>query len=278
MSLLAGPAAADGRSSEYVEEKIEVHDDESGVVLGCTLTLPPGDGPFPGAALLTVAGPNDRDQTVFFHRGFAELAHGLATAGVASLRCDDRGVGTSTGDYFQASYDDLAAEALARHRELAARPEVDADRVGFVGNSEGGAIGPLAASRATEPAFVVLLAGPGVSGAETLRTQLDGAIITLGIGTERAAELRKQLARFLEIQAGDPLDPATRVELRSFLRAGGKSLFPPYSFIPSGPKEKAKTIASSAVHVDPVSSASVTAAAPIFLVRLHALAPPSNQN
>jgi pimeloyl-ACP methyl ester carboxylesterase len=225
-----GPVAI-SQETPFMEEELGVPT-EDGVVLGCTLTLPVGEGPFPGAVLLTVAGPNDRDQSVFFHKGFAVLGRGLAAAGVASLRCDDRGVGASTGEYFQATYDDLASGAIARFRALAARPEVDNARVGFVGNSEGGAIGPLAASRTSEAAFVVLLAGPGVPGAKTLRSQLDAAIVSLNIETERATELRDLFARFLEIQTSEPTDPATRTRMRVFLESGGKSLFPPYGFIP----------------------------------------------
>ena len=232
VAFLTGPAAAGKGSQPWTEVEIKLPTGEAEVVLGCTLTLPGGKGPFPGAVLLTVAGPNDRDQTVFAHKGFADLAHGLGAAGIASLRCDDRGVGRSTGTFLEASYDDLADTALACHKALAERPEVDSAQVGFIGNSEGGAIGPLAASREEAVAFVVLLAGPGVPGAVILQGQLDAAITTLGIGEEKAAALRKQLVLFLEIQKKDPSAESTRREMRAFLEAGGRSLFPPYAFIP----------------------------------------------
>ena len=108
---------------EAAPAPVEIRLDDTGEP--CTLTLPPGDGPVPAAMLLTVAGPNDRDQTVFAHRVFRELAHGLAAGGVASLRCDDPGTGNAVGDYFASDYEDLAAEARRRREELAARPEID---------------------------------------------------------------------------------------------------------------------------------------------------------
>ena len=224
-------AASLAEDAEIVESetRIEVAPD---IVLGCAAVLPAGEGPFPGAVLLSVAGPNDRDQSILALRGFRNLAHGLAKAGIASLRCDDRGVGDSTGDLLEATYDDLAAEASLRLGALAALPEVAPDRVGFVGNSEGGAIGPLAASRDPRAAFVVLMAGPGRKGVETLRLQLEAAIRVRGIGAERASSLRARYDRFVELQARGPEDAEARAEMRTFLEDGGRSLFPPYGFIP----------------------------------------------
>ncbi len=203
-----------------------------GVELAGELRVPPGEGPFPAAVLLTVAGPNDRDQSVGPHRGFAELADRLAEAGIASLRWDDRGVGESTGEYFQATYDDLAADALAAIDYLSERPEVASGRIGVIGNSEGGAIGPLAASRSDRVAFVVLLAGPGIEGHETIRGQLERAIQLQRIPKETARQLRELYARFLEIQSVPTPDAAVRAAMVEFLAGGGQGLFPPYAFVP----------------------------------------------
>ena len=52
--------------------------------------------------------------------------------------------------------------------ELAARPDIDAERVGLWGFSQGAWVAPLAASRSTKIRFLVLLASTGVTPAEQM--------------------------------------------------------------------------------------------------------------
>lgn len=231
--LTAGSAAGETSSPTLTVEEVRFPSLDHGVELAGTLTSPAGEGPFPAAILLGVAGPDDRDQSVGRHRGFAVLARHLGEHGIASLRWDDRGVGASSGDYLAASYDDLVADALGAVRLLASRAGIDGSAIGAIGNSEGGAIGPLAATRSDDLAFVVLLAGPGTAGVETIRGQLESAIARMQIGDERAGRLRQLFDRFVEIEGRDPEAPGTREEMLRFLDAGGKSLFPPYAFVPS---------------------------------------------
>ncbi len=145
---------------------------ESGdVVLAGTLTLPPGEGPFPGVLFITGSGPQDRDEQILGHKPFLVLADHLTRAGFATLRVDDRGVGGSTGDDGQATYDELLGDVLAGLATLAEHPRVDAERVGLIGHSQGGFLAPVAAVTSDDVAFVVLLAGPAVDGFATLIAQ-----------------------------------------------------------------------------------------------------------
>ena len=45
-----------------------------GVKLAGTLTLPPGNGPFPAVILITGSGAQDRDETILGHKPFLVLA------------------------------------------------------------------------------------------------------------------------------------------------------------------------------------------------------------
>jgi pimeloyl-ACP methyl ester carboxylesterase len=64
---------------------------------------------------------------------------------------------------------DLQVEdAMGVVDELAARPDIDAERVGLWGFSQGAWVAPLAASRSTKIRFLVLLASTGVSPAEQM--------------------------------------------------------------------------------------------------------------
>lgn len=161
------------------------------ITLAGTLTLPPGDGPFPAAILLTGSGAQNRDEELMGHRPFLVLADHLTRAGIAVLRADDRGVGGSTGSTRDATTADFADDALAGVAFLRAHPRIDAGRIGLVGHSEGGLVAPLAASRSADVAYVVMLAGMGVPGDQVLAVQNRRTLRAAGFDEAR---IEKQLA------------------------------------------------------------------------------------
>jgi len=140
-------------------------------MLAGTLTLPPGDGPFPAAVLLAGSGPNDRDETILRHKLFLVLADDLTRRGIAVLRYDKRGIGKSTGDYALATSRDFADDARAAFLYLKTQPHVNAAKVGLIGHSEGGIIAPMVAAQSPDVAFLVLLAGTGVPGERIIAEQ-----------------------------------------------------------------------------------------------------------
>ncbi|MDF1504923.1 alpha/beta fold hydrolase [Roseisolibacter sp. H3M3-2] len=184
-----------------------------GVTLAGTLVLPPGDGPFPAAVLVSGSGPQDRDETLLGHRPFLVLADHLARRGIATLRYDDRGTAGSTGDFAAATSVDLAADAEAAVRVLRARAGVRRDAVGIVGHSEGGLIAPLVASRTPDVAFAVLLAGPGVPGDSILLLQQRLIAAAQGVPTLMLDQLVASNRRvFAAVRASrDSADAARRV-------------------------------------------------------------------
>jgi len=151
---------------------VTVDTGQDGVRLAGTLSVPRGAGPFPAAFLVSGSGPQDRDEQVFGHKPFLVLADHLTRHGIAVLRVDDRGIGRSTGDFAGATSDDFARDAEAAVRWLRQRKEVDPNRVGLVGHSEGGLIAPIVAGRDPKLAFIVLLAGPAVDGEAVMLDQL----------------------------------------------------------------------------------------------------------
>jgi uncharacterized protein len=141
--------------------------------LNGTLALPEGGGPAPAVVIASGSGPLDRDSN---HRRARfdiarQLAHALAAGGLASLRYDKRGVGQSPGDWRLAGlYDNV--HDLGRARDaLAARPEVDPQRVLVAGHSEGAILAASLAGRGVPTAGVVLLSMNAVPGEELLRWQ-----------------------------------------------------------------------------------------------------------
>jgi pimeloyl-ACP methyl ester carboxylesterase len=184
------------------------------VTLAGTLTMPRGPGPFPAALLVSGSGPQDRNEEVFSHKPFLVLADALTRAGIAILRVDDRGVGDSTGSLAGVTTADLARDALEGVRVLANNPRIASGKVGLIGHSEGAMIAPLAASESDGVAFVVMLAGPGVPGAEILSRQLELISRAAGLGEERIAAIVAEQRKLLELLATG----ADRDRIRSQVR------------------------------------------------------------
>ncbi|HSP91086.1 MAG TPA: alpha/beta fold hydrolase, partial [Vicinamibacterales bacterium] len=155
----------------YRSEHVAIANAAGQAVLDGTLTLPEGKGPFPAVVLITGSGAQNRDEEIFGHKPFLVLADHLTRHGLAVLRYDDRGVGKSTGDFASATSEDFAGDAWAAWQALGARPDIDPKRVGLVGHSEGGVIAPMLAAAHPEVAFVVMLAGTGVTGDQVLLAQ-----------------------------------------------------------------------------------------------------------
>lgn len=110
----------------------------------------PGDEPIPGPAVLIFNG-NAGDRS---HR--LPLAEALTERGYAVLLFDYRGYAGNPGD---PSEDGLRADARAAVEALAARPDVDPERIAYFGESLGAAVaGGLATER--PPAALVLRSPP----------------------------------------------------------------------------------------------------------------------
>jgi pimeloyl-ACP methyl ester carboxylesterase len=169
------------RPYPYDDEDVTFENDDAGIRLAGTLTLPRGGRPCAAVVMITGSGPQDRDETIFNHRPFWIIADHLTRQGIAVLRVDDRGIGKSTGKFATATSEDFAGDALAAVRYLRSRSEIDPKRIGLAGHSEGGLIAPMVAQRDKRIAFLVLLAGPGVPGDEILFEQ--GALIARAAGS-----------------------------------------------------------------------------------------------
>ncbi len=167
-----GQQSGDSLTGHYVSQDVAFENEEAHITLAGTLTIPDSVGKFPAVLLIAGSGPHDRDETIFGHKPFLVLADYLTRHGIAVLRYDKRGVGKSTGDYAAATTTDFASDALAGVDYLMTLKAVDHGKIGLVGHSEGGMIAPVVADKSNHVAFIVLMAGPGVSGYRTILSQL----------------------------------------------------------------------------------------------------------
>jgi pimeloyl-ACP methyl ester carboxylesterase len=181
-----------------------------------TLTLPPGAGPFPGVVMVHGSGPSQRDEFSFF-------AAYLESLGIAVLAGDKRGVGSSTGHYpgslaSDATLTGLAADARAQVRFLAAQPQIDTARVGLWGDSQGGWIDAIAASREHAVRWMISYVGPTVTVGETdTWAGLAGASLSPPSGTR--AQMLAQV-RALGPRGYDPRPDLAKLDIPAFWAFG----------------------------------------------------------
>ena len=156
---------------DYTEEDFSRQNGD--ITLAGTLTLPPGEGPFPAILLNSGSGPQDRHGNTppsYMTNMFSIMAQELAKVGIASLRYDERGVGESTGDYNAATLEDLLSDVDALIGLLQEHPQIDRDRIAMLGHSEGAYFAPLFQERLQA---MVLLAGSSISLDQLMIEQLE---------------------------------------------------------------------------------------------------------
>ncbi|HWQ81005.1 MAG TPA: alpha/beta fold hydrolase [Ignavibacteria bacterium] len=157
-------------SLPYKEEEVTFRNGD--IKFTGTLSLPEYPGKHPAVVMITGSGPQDRNEAVAGFKVFKVIADHLTRNGYAVLRYDDRGVGGSTGtsvnDY---TSEDFAGDVIEAVKYLKTRSDINPGAVGLFGHSEGGLVAPLAASKYEGIAFVICMAGTGVTGEEILIEQ-----------------------------------------------------------------------------------------------------------
>ena len=150
---------AERPSEQHVIHEEAVKFASAKITLAGTLVLPEGAHRYPAVVLFHGSGPQTRDLST---------ARWFAGQGFAALAYDKRGVGESDGDFRAVPFMELCDDGLAGIDYLKSRSDIDAKRIGVWGLSQGGWLGPLAASRSPEVAFVIAVSGPGVSPGEQM--------------------------------------------------------------------------------------------------------------
>ena len=233
----AAPVTAE-RVAPFTREELEFQNGD--VTLRGTLTLPEGEGPHPVIVQVHGSGPERRPG--------GHWTHFFVRHGIGYLYFDKRGAGASTGDWTQATLDDLAGDVLAAVAELRKHERVSARHIGLWGNSNGGWVAPLAASRDQDVGFLIVRSGSGlpvhenilyelemdmrgaggfseddIARARALRAQLNAALLTNGGWEALRADVEEArqekwfpYARVQWLSQVGPLDSATNPVLKGF--------------------------------------------------------------
>lgn len=153
-------------SDNFIAEEVVFKNSVDGAILSGTFTKPIGKDGFPIAVLISGGGQQDRDETVYGHKPFKELAEFLSNNGIGVLRYDDRGVGRSKGNVWNATLEVQANDAYAGIKYLKSRNDIVNNQIGIIGHSLGAMQGTILASRYPDISFLVLLGGIGIPWSE----------------------------------------------------------------------------------------------------------------
>jgi len=179
------------RPYPYIEKKVDYTNLKAGVKLAGVLTLPSDKGVFPALLLISGSGPHDRNETVFGHCPFLVLADYLTRQGIAVLRVDDRGVGESTGIFSRATIEDFVSDVLVGVEYLKTYKEINPKQIGLISYSEGGLIASIVAVKSSDVAFIVLMAGTGLTGEKVSCLQTDLISKAMGASEQEIAKNRQ---------------------------------------------------------------------------------------
>jgi pimeloyl-ACP methyl ester carboxylesterase len=191
--ITAVPGKPGSDTTGYRSEDVRYTGDT--LVLAAELRLPTGNGPHPAAVIIQGSGTSDRSNA-----WASQIAGELVGRGLAVLLTDKRGSGASGGDWRQAGFDELARDALAGVEYLRTREEIDPERVGLVGLSQGGWVAPIAATLSERVAFVIVVSGATVSFAEQSMVEMGNTARQAGLAETHVQEvlaLNKAAAKYL---------------------------------------------------------------------------------
>ena len=202
----------------YYSEDITFENIKAGITLSGTLTLPNKDDIFPIVVLISGSGPQNRDEEILQHKPFLILADHLTKNGIGVLRFDDRGTAKSTGDFKTATTLDFSSDVEASIKYLLTRKEINKNKIGLIGHSEGGMIASMIASNSKNISFIVLLASPGIQGNQLLLLQQEVIGKAYGISDINLQKTKKINSHAFEIISNSTNSKQLNIDLAEYFK------------------------------------------------------------
>jgi len=188
-----------------------------------TLTFPSGNLQVPATLCLPIApagrvpivilvhgsGPQDRDETIGPNKPFADIAHGLAGEGIATLRYDKRTFAfRSQIDVKSLTLDqEVTDDAVAALEFAATLSEVNRENIFLLGHSMGGTMAPFIAKRFAALRGIIMMAAAARPLDQLIKEQVS---FQMKIAGASEAEITKQVqdleGAFGRIRSGEATD------------------------------------------------------------------------
>jgi pimeloyl-ACP methyl ester carboxylesterase len=145
------------------------------IKIGGTLTLPEGEIKAPLLIMSSGSGAQDRNSEIFGFKVFSIIAQHLAKEGIPSFRYDDRGVNKSTGNFADATLDDLTSdiEAIISHFQQSEKTKFQ--DFSILGHSQGGVVAGKVTAENKAIKQLILMGSTAPSLSEVLRYQVEFA-------------------------------------------------------------------------------------------------------
>ncbi|MCB0705343.1 MAG: acetylxylan esterase [Saprospiraceae bacterium] len=164
-----------------IEEHLIITDADT---IGASLYLPNQVGKHP-ACIIPMGAAN-------YDRSINDLeAKIFAAYGIATLIYDNYGSGKSSGSPQGKTFDDKQAQTVELYRWLQKHPEIDPEKIGIRGASQGGRIAVMAGA-VVDPAFLVLIATP-------METRMDQQLYALAAYHRQLGYLEEAIVQSSEI-------------------------------------------------------------------------------
>ena len=155
---------------DYTIDSLQIENGD--ISLGATLILPKDfNENTPIIILSSGSGAQDRDCHIAGHKPFWVIADHMARQKIATIRFDDRGQGTSTGKFQEATLMDFGSDVEAIARHVRKKLKFKKNPLGMLGHSEGGMHTLIAANNYKKIDFLVQMATVGTNGMDVLVQQ-----------------------------------------------------------------------------------------------------------
>jgi len=143
--------------------------------IGGTLTWPERETPDQLVIIISGSGAQNRngDIPITDFEPYLALADSLTQKGLATFRYDDRGIGESTGNFYQATLDTLASDVEAIvHYFSGSSVDHRFKRFILLGHSQGGIVAGRVAANNSAVNRLILMSSPGIPLKKVLRYQV----------------------------------------------------------------------------------------------------------
>lgn len=190
------------------------------------LTLPDGDGPFPGVVLVHGSGSSNMDEKVGKLTPFRDLAEGLAAQGIATVRYDKRSFAHGLKMLRDKSLvitvrEETIEDAVAAINLMKGDSRIDPERIFLVGHSMGAMLAPRIDAEGGNCRGLVLMAGTLRKLEEVLAEQIEEQLAQMPPFVRKLSEKKSRQL----LDSFDGLYEMTDAEAKSKNMGGGTTLY-----------------------------------------------------